>query len=224
MNRDDGRTPLMSVVLTGDFGYDAQDWTESKWDRRRIAKNLIERCPDMLTNKDCRGRSCLHIAADGDQVRMLEWLLTQICDRLGKDAARELLLHAATEQSMTVLHTASVKKGSAVVTFLTSTASYVRLGFAEDEAAEFCKKLLRCRAFNERTCLHLAAGVGRKSIVSRILEACKEHGIDDLVRAVTESDGRTAAHSAANWAPGSLHSGRGPFVTLPNLRIWNGKH
>ena len=69
MNRYDGRTPLMSLVKNGDEGYES---------RCKIAEFLLEKCPGMLERLDSHGRSCLHIAAEGDQVRILELIFSKV--------------------------------------------------------------------------------------------------------------------------------------------------
>ena len=221
MDRDDGRTPLMSVVLTGDTGYEDKGFVNavstksdtrvrgkaelkldaimsSMWERGKIALSLISWCPEMLTKLDNLGRSCLHIAADQDQERMLELLVLKICENHGATKAAEML-RMQDKSLMNCMQSSCVKKGNHVLSYLTDTASYMRTGFFNEEEAEaLCRELLLATSLNGRTCLHLAAGFGRRKIVVCLLETLKRYDMLELVRKKT-NDGRTAAHSAANF-------------------------
>lgn len=187
-DRFDGRSSLMSTVMNG---------------HGDIAEFLVKQSPDMLIGRDDSGRNCLHVAAEEDQVHMLAWLLEQVVQHHGRGVAAEMLLMKDHSQ-MNCLHKAILKKGSKAFMYLADSSNFIQLGVSgthfldEARAASLCRQLVTSTAFDGCTCLHLAAGLGKKKIITRLLEKWREENVVHLVHAV-QKDGRTAAHSAANF-------------------------
>ena len=202
MTRDDGRTPLMSAVVNGDNG-----------GRKDIIEFFIEKNPALmefkhmhghgdgggkaehiLTMHDRNGCTCLHIAAESNQIQMLQYLIMRMYQTLGEDATVDCLLRQDTRE-MTCLHRAIVAKNTDVFKMLTDPKTYETKA---SDGKDVCKKMMRVVCFNGRTCLHLAAGLGKRKIVQHILQKVEELDMPELVR-MLQRDGRTAAHSAANF-------------------------
>ena len=196
IKRFDGRTALASTILNGDQGFEGYD----NWGRGKILELMVRHSPDMLTDVDTQQRTCLHFAAQENQVHTLEWLLKVMHSKLGLDKALELLL-SKDEKQVNCLHTACVRGSDRVVMFLVDQASLTKLdglGLSHEKATQVCRDLLSATAFNGRTALHFAASLGRRKIVRLLLTSWAEHGLLHLVEA-TQSDGRNAACSAANY-------------------------
>jgi len=181
-DRFDGRSALHSTVMNG---------------HKDIAEFLVKHSPDMLVGLDDSGRNCLHAAAEYDQVHLLAWLLEQVVQRHGQVVAAEMLL-MKDNSHMNSLHKGIIKKGSQAFMYLADSSNYILLGVDEAKAASLCRQLVTSSTFDGCTCLHLAAGLGKKKIIARLLEKWREEGVIHLVHAV-QKDGRTAAHSAANF-------------------------
>ena len=130
----------MSLVKNGDQGYES---------RCEIAEFMIGKCPGMLERLDENGRSCLHIAAEGDQVGILEVLLKTMTLKLGHSRAVECLLQKDKSQ-MKCLHKVFISKGSDVFMFLLEKTNLealgfdvLRFGFDVLQVPQLCRDLLR---------------------------------------------------------------------------------
>lgn len=175
MVRFNGSTVLMSAISNGDQGH-----TPFTWPRRDIVKMFLELYPEMLLREDNAGRSCLHVAAEEDQIMMFIWLVSEIRKRHSLQICADFLLKK-DKSEMNCLHKACVKKGSEVFMFLTDSSKLEQeCGFFNAPELVLC--MLADTCFNNRTCLHLAAGLGKKKIVNRILEIWKKYDLLHLVQ------------------------------------------
>jgi len=184
IRRNDGRTPLMSAVVNGDHQA-----------RRDIVDFFIDKNVDMLSGLDHGGSTCLHIASASGQVKMLEFLITRMHQTLGEPRTLEWLFKKKTDESqMTLLHLAIVRGHSDVFFKLVDPETFKLF----EDGVGVCKELLRATCFHDRSCLHLAAVLGKKKLVSRLLLEWERHQLLHLVQA-QQMDGRTALHTAANF-------------------------
>ena len=211
MVRTDGTTALDAAAAKGGT-------TEAV--SRRIARKLLQACPDMLVKLDKNGQSCLHAAAKGGKRDMFEWLLTQLGKHFGdSDEGQEqlckfVLLKDKYEENC--LHCSCVLKDWDTIKFVTNADNLVKLPnfhqdlhrselLSKERAARLSCDLLKSTTQNGRNCLHIAAGLGRAKLVGFLLnEGWNREDTDgsgSMLRLVTQPSrlGRTAAHVAANF-------------------------
>jgi len=106
-------------------------------------------------------------------------------------------------REMTCVHRAVVAKNTDVFKTLTDPNTYTTPN-ADDEAADTklavdtCKELLTAVCFNHRSCLHLAAGLGKRKMVLHVRDLVKRFNMPEVF-SMKQKDGRTAAHSASNF-------------------------
>jgi len=263
MTRDDGRTALMSAVVNGD-NPGRQEIVEFFLEKNaEVAAYRREQGMDggggggdgqaehMLTMTDSNGSTCLHIAAESNQITMLRFLIKRMHELLGKEAAVACLLRKVSlflprregacspvlapslslflpvsqkiclcmpctrrahalkmpyrqdSREMTCVHRAVVAKNTDVFKTLTDPNTY-KTPNADDEAADTklavdtCKELLTAVCFNHRSCLHLAAGLGKRKMVLHVRDLVKRFNMPEVF-SMKQKDGRTAAHSASNF-------------------------